>query len=151
MFSSDAVHDIHENFPLRSHLYPPSYELPASKVSQKAFSLAHILQFPTRKSNGTPLRKGHARCMTVGRCASSPCRHRSCTEAGHGITTRTTLRVSNIAKDPPAYAMLGFRWLRRGAYASAYRVWSAPRPPAGWTALSPATQSPGPPAAAATA
>jgi hypothetical protein len=30
MFSSDAVHDIHENFPLRSHLYPPSYELSAT-------------------------------------------------------------------------------------------------------------------------
>ena len=30
MFSSDAVHDIHENFPLRSHLYSPSYELSAT-------------------------------------------------------------------------------------------------------------------------
>ena len=52
MFSSDAVHDVHENFPLRSHLYPPSYELTAYTVSKKAFSLAHILHFPTRKSNG---------------------------------------------------------------------------------------------------
>jgi hypothetical protein len=52
MFSSDAVHNVHENFPLRSHLYPPSYELSASTVSKKAFSLAHILHFPTRKSNG---------------------------------------------------------------------------------------------------
>ena len=52
MFSSDAVHNVHENFPLRSHLYPPSYELTAYTVSKKAFSLAHILHFPTRKSNG---------------------------------------------------------------------------------------------------
>ncbi|SRR6266851_2812532 len=52
MFSSDAVHDVHKNFPLRSHLYPPSYELPAYTVSNKAFSLAHILHFPTGKSNG---------------------------------------------------------------------------------------------------
>ena len=51
MFSSDAVHDVHENFPLRSHLYPPSYGLPAYTVSKKAFSLAHILHFPTGKSN----------------------------------------------------------------------------------------------------
>jgi hypothetical protein len=52
MSSSDAVHDVHENFPLRSHLYPPSYELSAYSVSKKAFSLAHILHFPTRMSNG---------------------------------------------------------------------------------------------------
>jgi hypothetical protein len=52
MFSSDAVHDVHENFPLRSHLYPPSYELSASTVSKKAFSLAPILHFLTRMSNG---------------------------------------------------------------------------------------------------
>ena len=52
MFSSDAVHDVYENFPFRSHLYPPSYELAAYTVSTKAFSLAHILHFPTRKSNG---------------------------------------------------------------------------------------------------
>jgi len=52
MFSSDAVHDVYENFPFRSHLYPPSYELAAYTVSTKAFSLVHILHFPTRKSNG---------------------------------------------------------------------------------------------------
>jgi len=52
MFSSDAVHDVHENFPLRSHLYPPSYELAASTVSKKAFSLVPILHFLTRMSNG---------------------------------------------------------------------------------------------------
>jgi len=32
MFSSDAVYDIHEDFPLRSHLDAPSYELPAYTV-----------------------------------------------------------------------------------------------------------------------
>jgi hypothetical protein len=52
MFSSDAVHDVHENFPFRSHPDPPSYELPTYTVSKKAFSLAHILHVPTWKSNG---------------------------------------------------------------------------------------------------
>jgi hypothetical protein len=52
MFSSDAVHNVHEHFPLRSHLYPPSYELSADTVRKKAFSLIRILHFITRKSNG---------------------------------------------------------------------------------------------------
>src|SRR5262245_5710572 len=52
MFSSDAIHDVNKNFPLRSHLYPPSYELSAWTASKKACSLVHILQFPPRMSNG---------------------------------------------------------------------------------------------------
>jgi hypothetical protein len=52
MFSSDAVHNVHKHFPLRSHLYPPSYELSADTVRKKAFSLVRILHFITRKSNG---------------------------------------------------------------------------------------------------
>jgi hypothetical protein len=53
MFSSDAIHNVHEHFPFRSHLYPPSYELSANTVMKKAFSLLRILQFTTRKSNGS--------------------------------------------------------------------------------------------------
>ena len=59
MFSSDAVHDVYENFPLRSHPYPPSYELPAYTVSKRAISLAHILHFLTRKSNGRNVLRSH--------------------------------------------------------------------------------------------
>jgi hypothetical protein len=53
MFSSDAAHNVHEHFPLRGHLYPPSYELSADTVIKKAFSLDRIVHFTTRKSNGS--------------------------------------------------------------------------------------------------
>jgi hypothetical protein len=46
MFSSDAVHDVHENFPLRSHLYPPSYELAASTVSKRLSASSVFYIFP---------------------------------------------------------------------------------------------------------
>src|SRR5215831_12132184 len=59
MFSSDAVHDVYEYFPFRSHPYPPSYELPAYTVSERAISLAHILHFLTRKSNGRNVLRSH--------------------------------------------------------------------------------------------
>ena len=59
MFSSDTVHNVYENFPLRSHPYPPSYELPAYTVSKRAISLAHILHFLTRKSNGRNVLRSH--------------------------------------------------------------------------------------------
>ena len=35
MFSSDTVHDVNENFPLRSHACPPSYELSAYTVTHR--------------------------------------------------------------------------------------------------------------------
>jgi hypothetical protein len=35
MFSSDTVHDVNENFPLRSHACPPSYELSAYTVTPR--------------------------------------------------------------------------------------------------------------------
>jgi hypothetical protein len=46
MFSSDAVHDVHENFPLRSHLYPPSYELAAYTVSKRLSASPIFYIFP---------------------------------------------------------------------------------------------------------
>jgi hypothetical protein len=53
MFSSDAVHDINQDFPFRGHLYPPLYELPSHTSSKKtALSLMHILRFHMRMSNG---------------------------------------------------------------------------------------------------
>ena len=46
MFSSDAVHDVYENFPFRSHLYPPSYELAASTVSKRLSASSVFYSFP---------------------------------------------------------------------------------------------------------
>jgi hypothetical protein len=56
MFSSDAVHNIHEHFPLRSHLYPPSYELSANTIRKRhaASSVFYILSRGSQTASHTP-------------------------------------------------------------------------------------------------